>query len=104
MATIVRKKKKKISPSKEKRITNPNNANQYLLDPRQDLFWEFYATPGGETFGNAYRSAIKAGYKRQTAVTITRQNWFAEKYRRMNLLNKAEKVLKKLLIWKQISL
>jgi hypothetical protein len=72
---------------------NPNGSNQYLLDPRQKLCWESYTNPKSETFGNAYKSALKAGYEESTALQITTEKWFTEKVRRMNLLGKAEKVL-----------
>ena len=73
--------------------SNPNNANQYQLDPRQKLCWENYINPKSETFGNAYQSAMKAGYEEGTAAQITTVDWFIEKRRRLNMLSKAEKVL-----------
>lgn len=77
----------------EKRKTNPNGANQFLLDPRQKLCWDNYVNPKSETFGNGLQSAIKAGYEPDYANQITTTEWFKEKVRRMNLLGKAEKVL-----------
>jgi hypothetical protein len=77
--------------------TNPNGANQYQLDPRQKLCWESYIDPKSETFGNAYQSAMKAGYEEGYAAQITTVEWFLEKVRRMNLLSKAEKVLEECL-------
>ena len=74
-------------------MSNPNGANQYLLDPRQNKCWELYTNPKSETFSNAYRSAILAGYEEDSAKQITVTNWFLERTRRMNMLNKAEKVL-----------
>lgn len=73
--------------------TNPNGANQYQMDPRQKLMWDLYIRPGTDYFGNAYQSAIKAGYEEATAITITTTEWFIEKRRRLNMLGKAEKVL-----------
>lgn len=73
--------------------TNPNGANQYLLDPRQLKFWEIYANPKSETFGNAYQTALIVGYEDTTATVITSEKWFLEKLRRLNMLGKAEKVL-----------
>lgn len=82
-----------------KKPTNPNGANQYLLDPRQNLCWSYYTDPSSkETFGNAYRSALKAGFEEGTAKQITVSTWFMEKTRRMNLLSKAEKVLEETLV------
>lgn len=73
--------------------SNPNGANQYLLDPRQKMCWDFYVNPKSETFGNATQSAIRAGYEMTTADQITTSDWFIGKTRRLNLLDKAEKVL-----------
>ncbi len=77
--------------------TNPNGSNQYKLDPRQTLCWSSYIDIDSETFGNAYQSAVKAGYEENTAKQITTLNWFVEKYRRFNRLDKAEKVFDKIL-------
>jgi hypothetical protein len=77
--------------------SNPNGANQYLLDPRQKLCWDLYVNPKSETFGNATQSAIKAGYEPDYADQITTSEWFKGKLRRMNLLSKAEKVLEEML-------
>lgn len=74
--------------------TNPNGANQFIYDPRQALLWKFYTNVKEKsTFGNAYQSALKAGYSKGTAAQITTFNWFIEKCRRMNMLDKAERVL-----------
>lgn len=77
--------------------TNPNGANQYQLDPRQKLCWEFYANPKSETFNNGLASAIKAGYSESHANTITTEPWFRDRVRRLNLLHKAENVLEEML-------
>lgn len=78
-------------------MTNPNGANQYQLDPRQKMCWDLYVNPKSETFGNAYQSAMKAGYEEGYAAQITTAEWFLEKLRRLNMLGKAEKVLDKTL-------
>lgn len=36
---------------------------EHKLNTRQQAFAEAYAIPGTETYGNAYKSALKAGYK-----------------------------------------
>lgn len=77
--------------------SNPNGANQYQLDPRQKLCWESYIDPKSATFGNALQSALKAGYEYETADRITTHDWFVAKRRRLNMLDKAEKVLDKTL-------
>lgn len=73
--------------------SNPNGANQYNLDPRQKMCWEFYINPKSETFGSARASAMKAGYEEEYANQITTSEWFIVKLRRLNMLGKAEKVL-----------
>jgi hypothetical protein len=77
--------------------TNPNGANQYVLDPRQKLCWERYINPRSKTFGNALQSALEAGYAETTSLHITTEKWFLEKVRRLNLLGKGEKVLEETL-------
>lgn len=73
--------------------TNPNGANQYQLDPRQKMCWDLYINPKSATFANAKQSAIKAGYDPDYADQITTIDWFLGRIRRLNMLNKAEKVL-----------
>jgi len=77
--------------------TNPNGANQYQLDPRQKVCWDLYVDPSSPTFSNGMQSAIKAGYEEAYANQITTTEWFKEKVRRSNMLNKAERNLDKAL-------
>ena len=88
---------KKESKIKEKPKTNPMGANQYVMDPRQKQCWDLYINPKSKTFGNATQSAIKAGYTKGTANMITTEDWFKGKLRRLNLLNKAERNLDKIM-------
>lgn len=84
----------KVLPTFLRPETNPNGANQWLLDPRQLKTWEYYVNiKDKSTFGNAYRSAVKAGYTEKTSAQITTQTWFLEKLRKSNLYNKGVKVL-----------
>ena len=76
---------------------NPNGSKQYVMDPRQKMCWDLYVNPNSGTFGNALQSAIKAGYTEGTANQITTEEWFIGKLRRLNMLNKAEKVLEEML-------
>lgn len=80
-----------------KKRTNPNGANQYQMDPRQKLCWDYYINPKSETFSNATQSAIKAGYEPDYADQITTKDWFVGKIRKLNLLEKAERNLDKIL-------
>jgi hypothetical protein len=77
--------------------TNPNGANQYILDPRQKLCWNYYTDPKSETFGNATQSAIKAGYEECYADQITTTDWFIGKLWRLNATLTGEKKLKEIL-------
>lgn len=70
---------------------------EILMDPRQKTMWESYIGIKSETRGNAYRSALKAGYSNSYSVTITNRRFFKEKIRRLNMLSKAEKILDKTL-------
>ncbi len=82
-------------PKKPK--TNPNGANQYQLDPRQKMCWDYFVDPMSPTFSSGLASAKKAGYTDGTAAQITTEQWFIEKLRTLNMLEKAEKVLNDML-------
>ena len=69
------------------------HANQFQLDPRQLKCWAYYTNPTSETFGNAYRSGLRAGYEDSYSRTLNDTEWFIEKLRRLNMLSKSEKVL-----------
>lgn len=62
------------------------------------MFKEAYCNPESETFGNAYRSALAAGFSDEYASTITAPSkeveWVAEIVRDYQMLSKAETVLK----------
>lgn len=72
-------------------------ANQYVVDPRAALAWKYYVSRTSPTWSNALRSALKAGYSKTHAVQITSEGWWRERARRMNLLDKSEKVLEEML-------
>lgn len=74
-----------------------DDEKEIILDIRQHKMWGFYINPKSETYGNAYKSSLKAGYTESSALTITNAQWFKIKMRRLNLLSRAEKVLKKTL-------
>lgn len=73
-------------------VTNPNGANQYQLDPRQKLCWDYYIDPSGDTFANATQSGIKAGYTPEYSNDITSADWFCDKLWELNSVNKSVKV------------
>lgn len=74
--------------------TNPNGANQYQLDPRQKLCWDYYIDPTSETFSNATQSAMKAGYTEAYADQITVNDWFIGRLWVLNSVNESEKVFR----------
>lgn len=64
-------------------------ANQWQNTPQQLLFMEAWLTPTSPTFGNAYQSAIKAGYSdiyaRQITADATNNKWLREFTNKTNL-------------------
>lgn len=77
--------------------TNPNNANQYQLDPRQKLCWENYVNPKSETFGNATQSALAAGYEESYADTLSQSEWFCAKMWKLNATFTSERKIREIL-------
>jgi phage terminase small subunit len=71
--------------------------NELKPNPSQEYCWSLYINPESETFGNAYQSAIKAGYTDNTATIITSSNWFKEKLRRLNRSDRAVKNLEEVI-------
>jgi predicted transcriptional regulator len=63
-----------------------------LLTPQQELFLASYTDPTSETFSNALRSALKAGYSQEYAENITHllPDWLSENIGDMKRLRKAE--------------
>lgn len=78
---------------KEGVITNPNGANQWKADPRQQLFLAFYLDPKSTTFANALQSGIKAGFTQEYSENIMSKmpEWLSEKIGQSPLLLKAER-------------
>lgn len=64
-------------------------ANQWQNTPQQLLFMEAWLTPTSPTFGNAYQSAIKAGYSdnysRQISSNAVENKWIKEFSNKTNL-------------------
>jgi len=69
------------------------------MNPQRLIFKEAYCNPESDTFGNAYKSALKAGFSDEYAKCITSQGteWFSEIIRDMKMANKAEEVLSEML-------
>jgi len=58
---------KGVAPSKRKVGAI---SNQWQSNPKQNLFMQLYISPESTTFGNAYQSAIQAGYNKHYANQI----------------------------------
>lgn len=70
------------------------------VDTRQMAFLNLYMNPKSDTFGNAYQSALLAGFSENYSRQITSRagGWLAEiDRRRENMLNKAERNLEEFL-------
>lgn len=78
-----------------RRSPNPEGANQWVVDPRQEMFLSSYLNPQSETWGNALQSALKAGYTQQTAESIICRapKWLVESLGDNILLQKASRNL-----------
>lgn len=82
--------------------SNPHGANQYKLDPRQSLFLAYYLEPKSQSFGNATKSAILAGFEEDYAKNIWNRmpTWLSKKvdeFKTSRLLEKAESNIDKML-------
>ncbi len=75
-----------------------------MIDPRQQIMWDLYVDPKSKTFGNAYGSAVAAGYSTILARQVYVRAWFKDKVaafkRRGVILSDAEKALAKTLRYK----
>lgn len=69
------------------------------LNPQQEAFLSYYLNPKSETWGNAYQSALKAGYTKEYSESITAKKltWLAEYVGDNKLLGKALENLEKFL-------
>ena len=69
------------------------------LDPRQLAFIDNYLDPKSATYGNAYKSALKAKYSDEYAKVIGNRTtrWMSEKVKDSSLVEKAKSRLDELL-------
>ena len=80
----------------KKVITNPNKVNQYTdPDPRQALFIEYYFDRESDTFANALKSAVKAGFTEEYGKVLTSNmpKWLSETIKDSSIIKKAERNL-----------
>lgn len=79
------KQRKLVTTTDKSKLT----ANQWQATPQQTKFMEQWLTPTSGTFGNAYKSALVAGYSESTAVKIAspslNNQWIVEYSRKLNL-------------------
>src|SRR3990167_4979375 len=76
--------------------SNPNGANQYTNDPREQICWDNYIKGILNGIENATQAALDAGYSEDHSRNIMLQCWFKErkdKLRRKDMLSKAERNL-----------
>jgi len=75
-------------------IENHKYHYQHMETPQRARFWASYINQDLDTFGNAYKSAIIAGYTDASAKNITTKGWYKNGVIfRGELLSKAEDVL-----------
>lgn len=64
-------------------------ASQWRSTPKQELFISLYIDPNSPTFGNAYKSAIQAGYNHSYAIQIASpaiaNKWLQDYTRKSNI-------------------
>lgn len=90
MSTRIINKKQE---AKTTRIKKDKISEGYYIDLRQDDAWAYYIDKKSETYNNAKRSAMKAGYTEKTANRITSENWWNKKVELLRaLLPKAEEI------------
>jgi len=77
----------------------PYNSNQYVDDPRQRLFLQYYLDPKSPTFSNALQSGLKAGYSQEYSESILARDldWLTESVSDTRRLKKAEDRLDQIL-------
>lgn len=86
----VKDRRQGLEPKKRSQNLTSTQANQWTITPRQIKFVEQWLTPGSDTFGNAYQSALAAGFGQEYAKKITTNTlsleWVAEAKKRMTTL------------------
>lgn len=82
----VKDRRQGLEPAKRSKVVS-SQANQWTITPKQIKFVELWLTPGSATFGNAYRSAVEAGfsdeYSRQITTDTLSLEWVAEAKKRL---------------------
>lgn len=71
-STEIVKKRKQYRPKKK-------DGEVEYFDLRQEQAWNFYIDTSSDTFNNAYKSAIKAGYAETTARVLPQEAWWIKR-------------------------
>jgi len=58
----------------DRSLIDSTQANQWTVTPKQQSFVEYWLSSDSTSFGNAYKSAIRAGYSHHYAKVITSQH------------------------------
>ena len=76
-------------PATQREIRDDIAPNQWIGNPKQERFVRLYMDPTSGTFGNAFQSAVKAGYKESYArIIVSKQianQWVKEYHDLINL-------------------
>lgn len=71
-----------------KELTTPaDNKPTWKGNKKQRLFIEYWVNPQSETFGNAYKSGLKAGFSNSYSLNLTSlaPRWLSENIEKLNL-------------------
>ncbi len=85
--------KVELSPEEEAQKIIKKEEGDLELDPRRQKMSSFYYDVNSTTHGNAYQSAIRAGFSKSYAehILFTKPRWLSEIVRKMGILDKLEK-------------
>lgn len=75
--------------------SNPNGANQWSTDPRQEKFLLAYLNPKSPTWSNAKQSGLHAGYSEEYSENILSimPDWLSDSIGKTTLVQKAQRNL-----------
>jgi len=83
-----------VKKKREETRKNKKDTPQYHFDLRQDIAWNLYIDQRSESFNNAYKSAVKAGFSDSTSRCISSETWWINKVKLLaEMLPLAEKIL-----------
>lgn len=83
----------KVKKKKKETRQKLAEGQEHHYDLRRDLAFSFYSDPESDSFNNAMKSAIKAGYSESTARSITMENWWRKRVENLaKMLPRAEEI------------